>query len=138
MTNKIIGQLSAFAAARLAKQNKAIPVAASLAGSCEQDAATLVGAIPYDGHHSDDISSGVPSGSITPAVTPPRSTPSRKISSFALEPRRVLRDDDTTLELSMAAGDSAVFAGEYVLEVVKGTATMYGGAFHGSSGPQRV
>lgn len=38
----------------------------------------------------------------------------------------------------MAAGDSAVFAGEYILEVVKGTATIYGGAFHGSSGPQRV
>ena len=38
----------------------------------------------------------------------------------------------------MAAGDSAVFAGEYLLEVVRGTATIYGGAFHGSSGPQRV
>ena len=38
----------------------------------------------------------------------------------------------------MAAGESAVFAGEYSFEVVKGTATIYGGAFHGSSGPQRV
>lgn len=38
----------------------------------------------------------------------------------------------------MAAGETAVFAGEYVLEVVKGTATIYGGAFHGSSGPQRI
>lgn len=38
----------------------------------------------------------------------------------------------------MTAGETAVFAGEYILEVVKGTATVYGGAFHGSSGPQRI
>jgi polynucleotide 5'-hydroxyl-kinase GRC3/NOL9 len=71
-------------------------------------------------------------------VTPPRTLPSRKLSTFALEPRRILQDDDSTLELTLAAGDTAVFAGEYVLEVVKGTATIYGGAFHGSSGPQRI
>lgn len=38
----------------------------------------------------------------------------------------------------MSAGETAVFAGEYVLEVLKGTATIYGGAFHGSSGAQRI
>jgi polynucleotide 5'-hydroxyl-kinase GRC3/NOL9 len=38
----------------------------------------------------------------------------------------------------MSAGETAVFAGEYVLEVIKGTATIYGGAFHGSSGPQKT
>lgn len=38
----------------------------------------------------------------------------------------------------MTAGEVAVIAGEYTLEVTKGTATVYGGAFHGSSGPQRV
>jgi polynucleotide 5'-hydroxyl-kinase GRC3/NOL9 len=38
----------------------------------------------------------------------------------------------------MSAGETAVFAGEYVFEVVKGTATIYGGAFHGSSGPQKI
>jgi polynucleotide 5'-hydroxyl-kinase GRC3/NOL9 len=71
-------------------------------------------------------------------VTPPRTLPSRKLSTFALEPRRVLQDDENTLELSMSAGETAVFAGEYVLEVIKGTATIYGGAFHGSSGPQKT
>jgi polynucleotide 5'-hydroxyl-kinase GRC3/NOL9 len=38
----------------------------------------------------------------------------------------------------MAADETVVFAGEYVLEVIQGTATVYGGAFHGSSGPQRI
>jgi polynucleotide 5'-hydroxyl-kinase GRC3/NOL9 len=49
-----------------------------------------------------------------------------------------LKDDENTLELSMSAGETAMFAGEYVLEVIKGTATIYGGAFHGSSGPQKI
>lgn len=31
-----------------------------------------------------------------------------------------------------------MFAGEYTFYVVKGTATIYGGAFHGSSGAQRI
>lgn len=110
-------------------------------GDDEEDSAALavaVGATPYDGHHSDDLSSALPSAAVTPAVTPPRTLPSRKLSTFALEPRRILQDNESILELSMAAGDAAVFAGEYVLEVIKGTATIYGGAFHSSSGPQRI
>ena len=101
--------------------------------------AVAVGAVPYDGHHSDDVSSGLNSSATTPAVTPSRtSAPARKLSSFALEPRRVLRDDDESLELSLSANETACFAGEYVLEVIKGAVTVYGAAFHATSGPQRI
>lgn len=100
--------------------------------------AATVGAVPYDGHHSDHVPSAARSADTTPAVTPARTTPSIRLSSFRHTPRTVARDDDVCMELFMSSNETAVFTGEYDIEVVKGTATVYGAVLNASSGSHRV
>jgi polynucleotide 5'-hydroxyl-kinase GRC3/NOL9 len=51
---------------------------------------------------------------------------------------QVLREDDNVLEIGLKANESAVFAGEYDVEVVKGVVDVHGAIMLPRSGPQRV
>lgn len=121
---------------------KATPVVATIddveADNVSTALATSVGAVPYDGHHSNGVPSAVPSADITPAVTPTRTIPSIRLSTFRPSSRNVLTDDDTCLEVAMNSTETVVVAGEFDLEVTKGTATVYGAVLNVSSGSHRI
>lgn len=125
-----VGQLSAFAAARLAKQSK--PSSVPLPGSFidGQDAiltATLVGAVPYD-CHIDANPSAVTTANIQ--STNELARPQALLSSFDAE--SIIRDDNDCFEVALQPGQTVTVVGEYDLEVLKGSISIYGASLRPS------
>ncbi|KAK3671434.1 Polynucleotide 5'-hydroxyl-kinase grc3 [Recurvomyces mirabilis] len=140
------GQLSAFAAARLAKQAKAAAPASSLASHAQQRReeieqqlnATALASVPYDGHHDLASADSEPeeaevtiSVTTKPAVT---LSPSTTFTSGGKIDELI----DGSIEATLRNNHSIVCVGEYDLEVQKGLVTVYGATLHPDSGTQRI
>ena len=134
------GQLSAFAAAKLARQSASSSPA--LLDKSEprpngDSLAAAVAAVPYDGHHSGATTSRV--GSIEDGViATPSSRTVIRLSTFRPSENNVVRDDDQCLELGLQLNETATFIGEYDFTVLSGIATIYGCVLRPNSGPRRV
>ncbi|KAK3704513.1 Polynucleotide 5'-hydroxyl-kinase grc3 [Vermiconidia calcicola] len=138
------GQLSAFAAAKLARQSV---VASSPVSSLQESAtngedfATAVATEPYNGHHSG-ASSHVASFSedeeAEVIVTPRKSAIATRFSTWQPSKRNVIREDDKCLELALQHDETATFVGEFDIEVLTGIITIYATVLRPNSGIQRV
>ncbi|KAK3656250.1 Polynucleotide 5'-hydroxyl-kinase grc3 [Elasticomyces elasticus] len=132
------GKLSAFAAARLAKQPKNVHVSAKTA--VEVPAATVLAQVPYDGHH-DDIVSDIESEDVEIVTAPPPKLATT--SDFALSTCQLARatvTDQTTgsVTVTLRNDETLCCVGEYDLRVLEGVATVYGAVMHPNMGAQRV
>jgi polynucleotide 5'-hydroxyl-kinase GRC3/NOL9 len=67
------------------------------------------------------------------AVVPTRPKPADLAAAY-----QVIREDDDVLEIGLKGNESAVFTGEYDVEVVKGVVDVHGAVLLPRSGPQRV
>ncbi|KAH9826602.1 mRNA cleavage and polyadenylation factor CLP1 P-loop [Teratosphaeria destructans] len=129
------GRLSAFAAARLAKQPK--PANADVRGSEETTLGAVVAEAPYDGHHAAfDISSedGIEDDvQITTSGGPSPRTPLSTI-----KPKSVRELEDGSLEINLRSEETAVCVGIYDVEVIKGIIIVYGATLTPNSGRRRI
>ena len=136
------GQLSAFAAAKLAKQQPGLPTSEQTfepEATPDADAlATVVGTEPYDGRHS---------GATTPSAIPADeeatvSTPKRRLatqlSTFNPTKGNASKDNEELLQVTLPMNETVTLIGEYDIEVVTGTVTIYGTVLRPNSGRQRV
>lgn len=136
--------MSAFAAAKLARQNaqsSSTPPARAGPGPETEDAlpnATDVAAEPYDGHHSGRTTPGT--ASIEEEVVAPRQPkhPSVQLSTFKRDQSNVIRNDDDCFEFTLQENETATFVGEYQISVNSGIITVYGAVLRPNSSPQRV
>nr|POE48882.1 polynucleotide 5'-hydroxyl-kinase grc3 [Quercus suber] len=114
-------QLSAFAAARLAKQPRSTPVIEEQLQVLEgaELIATAVGTVSYDGQINGNRIPHGPTG-----VRDMSSTSSIQFSSF--DRSNVSRDDNTEFRTTLKPGQSITVVGEYDLQVLKGSVTAYG------------
>ncbi|KAK4549183.1 hypothetical protein LTR36_007641 [Oleoguttula mirabilis] len=139
---KQTGQLSAFAAARLAKQTKQVPAQDDQAGPATEPVqlATAIAEEPYvqqdlspqASESALDVDQIVAEAKATIRGSDPTlSTLDRRAGSLS-------EDADGALTVTYHSGESVTCIGEYDLQVLRGIATVYGIAVHPNSGPQRV
>ncbi|KAF2763954.1 hypothetical protein EJ03DRAFT_332275 [Teratosphaeria nubilosa] len=129
------GRLSAFAAARLAKQPK--PAFADVRESKGTTLGAVVAEAPYDGRHDafdasseDGIEEDV---QITTSVGPSPGTPLSTV-----KPKGVRELEHGSLEISFRSEEVAVCVGIYDVEVLKGVITVYGATLTPNSGRRRI
>lgn len=136
--------MSAFARAKLAQQ----PAKASysivtnatedVTDEQQESFAASVGATPYNGHHSDGIYSGAVSDEenvVEPLVKP---TQIVQLSTFLPDATNSIAYSDEELHFRLPHNKSVVFVGEYDLQVLEGTVTIYGALLHASEKVHRV
>lgn len=131
------GQLSAVAAAKLARHKDTVAVAEPLPEPSPENLATAIGGLGYDGHHA---------GTSTPVEQAvddaPRPAQSRRapvqLSSFKQVPRTNSTELADELELTLNANETATIVGEYDVCLQSGVATVYGTVLRPDSGRLRV
>ncbi|KAK5126325.1 hypothetical protein LTR85_010561 [Meristemomyces frigidus] len=134
------GSLSAFAAARLAKQTNA-PQASSIGTEPATEPlplATVIAEEPYDAPDLDapEVKEALDVDQVLVVATKRGSA-----STLSVLDRRagsVIEDADGALTVTFNVGENITCVGEYELQVVRGVAIVYGLAVHPNSGPQRV
>ncbi|KAK3698303.1 Polynucleotide 5'-hydroxyl-kinase grc3 [Vermiconidia calcicola] len=138
------GQLSAFAAAKLARQSAVTssPVLSEVDVVPDRDGlATAVATEPYDGRHSRaSTPAASPSNEeiAEVTVTPRKPAVTTRCSTWQPDQQNVSRDEDGCLELALQHDETATFIGEYDVEVLSGIVTIYGTVLQPNSGLQRV
>ena len=135
------GQLSAVAAAKLAKQSKlSVPQPqhpeeteiGSNADNLEDATAASIAATPYDGERSEASTSSAENYLRT------KPAPTTRLSSFCPRATNVIRDDEQCLEVKLRPDETITVAGEYDLHVVQGLVKVYGAVLRPQSGVQRL
>lgn len=133
------GQLSAFAAARLAKQNIAAPPKPQPANTPPL-VATAIANETYNGHAQDlptpDEESRVPQ-QLAFADTPKPGS-SVVLSTIDRQTSKVDKSKDGVLNLTLRNGQQITCVGEYEVQAVQGLATIYGAVLRPQSGAQKV
>ncbi|RMZ22833.1 hypothetical protein D0859_13138 [Hortaea werneckii] len=132
------GQLSAFAVARLAKQNKAAP---SLASS--PPLAAVIGDEAYSNHADEHMDEGAESDydnaieNLQGNVRSSKASSNLALSAFDRSTSSPDRKDGS-VTVTIHHGQYLTCVGEYNLQVLQGLATLYGAVVHPSSGLQKV
>ncbi|KAK1066385.1 Polynucleotide 5'-hydroxyl-kinase grc3 [Friedmanniomyces endolithicus] len=130
-------QISAFAAARLAKQSKHVAAYQEPLEDDERlhDAASLA-KVPYDGNHGDTSSDAEsePGDSVLTSTLKPITI----IHSPAHGKGAVEDGPDGRLTITLRNNETAAYVGEYDLRVMEGIATIYGAVWVPTSSPRRV
>ena len=135
------GPLSAFAAAKLARQTNGpvhAPSSTRQVAADGNDLAADVATAPYDGHHSGTITPDVSAVEEATTVTPPRNALAVQLSTFRPTKDNVFLDSEAALDLSLKCDETATFVGEYYFTVITGIVTIYGSVLRTDSNPQRV
>lgn len=128
----ILGRLSAFAAARLAKQSIRNPEL----HQAEELSATAVAETPYDGHHRNYASSSEDGVESDVVEITGRATAGTRFSSLRTEHVKSL--EKGALEISLDSDEYATCIGIYDLELVKGAVSVYGAALSPGPGFHRI
>ncbi|KAK0256971.1 Polynucleotide 5'-hydroxyl-kinase grc3 [Friedmanniomyces endolithicus] len=129
-------QISAFAAARLAKQSKHV---AAYQEPLEDDerlhGAASLAQVPYDGNHGDTSSDAEsePGNSVLTSTLRPTTI----IHSPAYGKGAVEEGPDGRLTITLRSNETAAYVGEYDLRVLEGVATIYGAVLAPTSSPRR-
>ncbi|KAK0774733.1 Polynucleotide 5'-hydroxyl-kinase grc3 [Friedmanniomyces endolithicus] len=130
-------QISAFAAARLAKQSKHVAAYQEPLEDDERlhDAASLA-QVPYDGNHGDTSSDAEsePGNSVLTSTLKPTTI----IHSPAHGKGAVEAGPDGRLTITLRNNETTAYVGEYDLRVLEGIATIYGAVLAPTSSPRRV
>ncbi|KAF2481799.1 hypothetical protein BDY17DRAFT_171569 [Neohortaea acidophila] len=135
------GQLSAFAAAKIARQQvQPEPTSAPQTITDSVDLATEVASLPYNGERSRYISPDLTSGAVLRSAQLPPRPDAIRLSTFVPNANTVLRDDDECLELSLQKGVAVVLVGEYDVCVLNDTGciSVAGTFLILAQGPRRV
>ncbi|KAK4553407.1 Polynucleotide 5'-hydroxyl-kinase grc3 [Recurvomyces mirabilis] len=137
------GQLSAVAAARLAKQAKATSAPASHAQQRREEIeqqlnATAVACLPYDGRHDYVSSDSEPEEAEVTISAAANPIPAPSSPATFTSDGKVDELADGSMEATLRNNHSILCVGEYDLEVQKGLVTVYGATLHPDSGTQRI
>ncbi|KAK0887967.1 Polynucleotide 5'-hydroxyl-kinase grc3 [Friedmanniomyces endolithicus] len=128
-------QISAFAAARLAKQSKHVAAYQEPLEDDERlhDAASLA-QVPYDGNHGDTSSDAEsePGNSVLTSTLKPTTI----IHSPAHGKGAVEAGPDGRLTITLRNNETTAYVGEYDLRVLEGIATIYGAVLAPTSSPR--
>ena len=135
--NGFIGQLSAVAATKIARQKASAPAKPLAPEPAPQDLATVVGEKEFDGHHDGNSTPFEDSAEDAAPITPPR-RPAIQLSSFDRKKAVWAADFASDLELNLSANETATVVGEYDLSVLNGIVTVYGSALRPESGKKRI
>jgi len=93
---------------------------------------------PYDGRLSDAMNEDDTNG-FDVLQSPPRSGSNALLSTFDVNGPDVSAGQiDGAMEIKLLAGRSAMFVGEYLLEVLEGVVSVYGALLHPGSGAHHV
>ncbi|KAK0934498.1 Polynucleotide 5'-hydroxyl-kinase grc3 [Friedmanniomyces endolithicus] len=130
-------QLSAFAAARLAKHSNHVPAYEVPLEDRELLLdATLLARVPYDGSH-EGTTSDVESEPVD-AVAVPKPKPIT-IARLPTSGKGVVKEGpDGRLTVTLRNNETATYVGEYDLRVLDGIASIYGAVLVPTSSPRRV
>ena len=138
------GQLSAFAAAKLARQSAtSSPAPPTRTDEPERphDAnitAADVATEPYDGRHSGRTSPRSLFEDEDDVISRRPKHARIQYSNFTPKDSNVVRDDEHCFEFCMQENETATFIGEYELSVTGGIITIYGTVLRPNSAPTRV
>lgn len=123
------------------KSNEEESIGVNVGATQQQERfAASVGATPYDGHHSNGLPSGtVSDDGIETSLDPPVKSPQRvQLSTFVPTPETAIEHSDEEVHFKLPHNESVVFIGEYDLQVLEGTVTIYGAILHASEEVYRV
>ncbi|KAK1050752.1 Polynucleotide 5'-hydroxyl-kinase grc3 [Friedmanniomyces endolithicus] len=129
-------QLSAFAAARLAKHsNHVLAYEVPLTDRGLSLDAISLAQVPYDGSHEDttsDMGSEPVDNVLTPTLKPTTIIRSPTLGKSAFQ-----EGPDGRLTVTLRNNETATYVGEYDLRVLDGIATLYGAVLTPTSSPRR-
>ncbi|KAK5135046.1 hypothetical protein LTR08_005706 [Meristemomyces frigidus] len=134
------GQLSAFAAARLAKQTKANPDSDTRPDDLPKlsEVAAVVAAAPFVERTFDSPASEQALDIDRIVVEATKRAPNATLSKLDHHTDAISQDDEEGLSISFRNDESITCVGEYDLSIIQGVATVYGTALHPNSTPLRV